>query len=139
MGCDLIQAVMQQASVVLLQVDAHDVWATQQTVDPFFKPPAAATRAPPTANISTNSQGDIDGSTRSAEEPAEQQHPLALREVAQQLQAGELLPADLPPMRVVRHEGRLYSLDNRRLWLFHQMAQPCIVQVQLVQPTKEFW
>eukprot|EP00775_Hariotina_reticulata_P007630 gene7630-7832_t len=51
-----------------------------------------------------------------------------------------MLPADLPPIRVVQYKQRLYSLDNRRLWIFHSLPAPCLVPVQLQkQPTKEFW
>lgn len=42
-------------------------------------------------------------------------------------------------MRVVQHESRFYSLDKRRLWLFHQLPQLCNVPVTLVAKTKEFF
>lgn len=77
---------------------AHEVWATQATIEPFIKPKALQ-----------------DGAM------ARFGQPVALADVLQQLQQGNLTPSDLPAIRVVKHEGRLYSLDNRRLWLFHQV------------------
>jgi len=83
---------------------AHEVWATQATIEPFIKPKALQ-----------------DGAMERFGQP------VALADVLQQLQQGTLKPSDLPAIRVVEHEDRLYSLDNRRLWLFHQVmyTQPC--------------
>jgi hypothetical protein len=95
----------------VVEVDTHDLWATQATIEPFITCPAADA----------------------------QQQRTALTDVLQQLQQGTLHPRDLPPIRVVQHADRYYSLDNRRLWLFHQLPRPCVVPVMLVDKTKEFF
>jgi hypothetical protein len=95
----------------VLTLDAHDIWASQATVEPFITCPAGQ----------------------------EQQQRAALTDVLQQLQQGTLQPSNLPAIRVVQHEGRFYTLDNRRLWLFHQLPHPCYVAATVVDKTKEFF
>ncbi|MGC1491118.1 MAG: hypothetical protein WA798_07060, partial [Candidatus Acidiferrum sp.] len=36
---------------------------------------------------------------------------------------GTILPADLPAIRLVNRDGLLYTLDNRRLYVFQQAGQ----------------
>eukprot|EP00878_Enallax_costatus_P040203 GHUV01046219.1.p1 GENE.GHUV01046219.1~~GHUV01046219.1.p1 ORF type:complete len:236 (-),score=48.01 GHUV01046219.1:83-790(-) len=115
---------MMDSAAEIMRVDAHNVWGTQSSVDPFIR--AAASPA--------NRAGS---GVESPQQATAQLRPLS--EVLQQLLCGSLQPSDFPSIRVVYHDGRLYSLDNRRLWLFHQLAQPCLIEVQLVQPAKEFW
>jgi len=41
-----------------------------------------------------------------------------LEATLEQLKNGEIEMKDFPPIRVVRRDGKIYTLDNRRLWLF---------------------
>ena len=47
--------------------------------------------------------------------------------MAQQLQDGVLSPSDLPLLQIVLHQGKLYSRNNRRLYVYK------VSEVQLVQ------
>lgn len=107
-----VQAVAMQHEQCRLVLDAHQIWATQATIEPLFGVPCGN---------------------------ADQQQPTALTDTLQQLQQGLLQAADLPPIRVVLKDGRYYSLDNRRLYLFHQLPAPCEVPVLVCPQTKEFF
>lgn len=115
------------AALETVEIAAHNVWATQSSVDAFIQAAASP------ANRAGLQQPGVD----SPQQTAARLRPLSI--VLDELQRGSLLPSDFPAIRVVQHDGRLYSLDNRRLWLFHQLPPPCLIQAQLVQPTKEFW
>jgi hypothetical protein len=93
-------------------LNAHDVWATQDSIEPFIASPTETQAHAPL---------------------------LPLGDVLHKLQAGLLAPTDLPAIRVVYHEGRWFSLDNRRLWLFHHLPKPCPIPVQVTPTTKEFF
>jgi hypothetical protein len=41
-------------------------------------------------------------------------------DLAQGLQAGRILPSDVPPLRLVERNGLLFTLDNRRLEAFRR-------------------
>lgn len=41
-----------------------------------------------------------------------------IQEVIDDLMAGRLSAADLPPIRIFEREGKLFTLDNRRLYAF---------------------
>lgn len=43
-----------------------------------------------------------------------------VEELAEALQSGTVSPDDIPPIRLVEREGKLYSLDNRRLEAFRR-------------------
>ena len=49
-----------------------------------------------------------------------------LVETAEALRSGNLAAADLPAIRVVEHQGSLYTLDNRRLAVFQSAGLPAI-------------
>ncbi|KAL3691422.1 hypothetical protein R1sor_005073 [Riccia sorocarpa] len=40
--------------------------------------------------------------------------------------SGQLKASDFPAMRVVSYDGRLWCLDNRRLWVFKKARVPCV-------------
>jgi hypothetical protein len=42
----------------------------------------------------------------------------SVSELAEGLRGGTIDPGDIPPIRLVEHEGSLFSLDNRRLAAF---------------------
>jgi hypothetical protein len=44
----------------------------------------------------------------------------SVADLARRLQAGAVNPYDIPPIRLVEHQGNLFSLDNRRLVAFQQ-------------------
>lgn len=46
----------------------------------------------------------------------------SIDDLAEALRSGRVLPADIPPIRLVSREGKLYSLDNRRLETFRRAA-----------------
>lgn len=92
-----------------LQLDPSDIRYSQATISPVFD------RSAPTA---LQRHGE-----RGAGQP--------LAEVLAQLTSGELVCGDFPVIRVVRHGDQLYSLDNRRLWLF-RAAGVASVQAELV-------
>jgi hypothetical protein len=54
-----------------------------------------------------------------------------LSEVLDLLRGGSMKVTDLPPIRVAFHDGKWWSLDNRRLWLFKQLG--CLIPVQKVE------
>lgn len=61
-------------------------------------------------------------------------HPydyLKIDDAVEQLQKGLLAANEFRPMNVVRHNGTLWSLDNRRLWVFRR-AQVQQVTVNIV-------
>jgi hypothetical protein len=41
-----------------------------------------------------------------------------IEEMASRLRDGTIDPHQVPPIRLFERDGRLYSLDNRRLWAF---------------------
>lgn len=42
----------------------------------------------------------------------------SIYELLRKLQNGTIDVSDIPPIRVVKHSGKWYSLDNRRLYIF---------------------
>ncbi|CAM6125854.1 unnamed protein product [Calypogeia fissa] len=54
-----------------------------------------------------------------------------------QLRTGSLTVEDIQRIRVCKHDGQFYSLDNRRLWVFKQFGKP--IPVQIEEPSKEFF
>lgn len=55
-----------------------------------------------------------------------------------QIREGELSPGDLPPMEIVKWNGKLYSQSNRRCYAF-KMAGVTEVEAVLVDPSKHFF
>lgn len=43
-----------------------------------------------------------------------------ISQLAEDLKAGRIRPDEVPPLRLVEREGRLYTLDNRRLEAFRR-------------------
>jgi hypothetical protein len=41
-------------------------------------------------------------------------------DLAEDLRSGRLTPEDIPPIRLVERDGKLYTLDNRRLEAFRR-------------------
>ncbi|XP_077974352.1 uncharacterized protein LOC144429973 [Styela clava] len=55
------------------------------------------------------------------------------------IQAEELSPGDFPPIKVVRKNGKLYSFDNRRLYIFRVCEYEGIIDeipVQMVESSR---
>jgi hypothetical protein len=44
----------------------------------------------------------------------------SIDELAQALKSGQVRPEDIPPIRLVKKNGRVYTLDNRRLEAFRR-------------------
>ena len=44
----------------------------------------------------------------------------AIADLARGLRDGSIAPGDVPPIRVVERGGKLFTLDNRRLWAFRE-------------------
>ena len=44
----------------------------------------------------------------------------SVQELADSLKDGSVKPSSIPPIRIVLSEGRIYTLDNRRLWAFRK-------------------
>ena len=42
----------------------------------------------------------------------------SINDLAEALRNGTVSPNDIPPIRIVEHDGQLFSLDNRRLLAF---------------------
>lgn len=63
--------------------------------------------------------------------------PLELETTLELLKAGKLKVTDFPPIRVVSHENILYTLDNRRLWVFRSYG--ALIPVLLKEVGKEFF
>lgn len=62
---------------------------------------------------------------------------LELETNLEHLKAGKLKVTDFPPIRVVIHENILYTLDNRRLWVFRSYG--ALIPVLLEEVGKEFF
>ena len=45
-------------------------------------------------------------------------NPKRLDKVVQELKNGTLSPDDFPPIRIFKKDGKIYTLDNRRLKVF---------------------
>jgi hypothetical protein len=43
-----------------------------------------------------------------------------IEDVAAGLRSGQINPRDMPPIRLARRDGKLYTLDNRRLEAFRR-------------------
>ena len=48
----------------------------------------------------------------------------SLGQMERELRVGEKQLSDIPRITVVRHEGRWFSVDNRRLWVFKRVFGP---------------
>ncbi|KAG0608710.1 hypothetical protein M758_8G126400 [Ceratodon purpureus] len=70
---------------------------------------------------------------------AQSNRPLSLKAAVEQLKAGELQVVDFPPIRVVPHQGVLYTLDNRRLWVFKTFGASKIPVILQQEADKEFF
>ncbi len=59
-----------------------------------------------------------------------------LTDVVNQLRRGQLSPDDFPTIRIVEHNGKLYSLDNRRLAAFKaaQLDEIPVNRLDLADP-----
>jgi len=53
------------------------------------------------------------------------------------LRDGSIHPSEVPPISVVRLDGKLYSIDNRRLYAFQ--AAEVDIPYKIVEPTDAFW
>ncbi len=53
----------------------------------------------------------------------------SIQDVIDDLRAGHLSADDLPPLRIFEREGKLFTLDNRRLYAF-QLAGVPVLTVQ---------
>ena len=68
----------------------------------------------------------------------------SMYETLDQLVRGDILTSDLPPLEVVHHHGKLWSVDNRRLQVLkwfqacHQ-DQTVWVCCKITRPTQRFW
>ena len=47
-----------------------------------------------------------------------------LWETIEGLKSGAIAPGSIPPIRVLEHEGQMFTLDNRRLFVFQQAGMP---------------
>lgn len=59
-----------------------------------------------------------------------------LEDAVEAIRAGTLSADSFPPIRVLTHRGRIYSLDNRRLWVFKAAKVPS-VPVIMMQPYRK--
>ena len=48
------------------------------------------------------------------------QNGRTIADLARGLRDGSVAPRDVPPIRVVERGGKLFTLDNRRLWAFRE-------------------
>ena len=56
------------------------------------------------------------------------------------LRSGEINPGDIPSIRVLERDGALFTLDNRRLWVFQQVDRPIPYRKATQQEIeREFW
>ncbi|MEU1896242.1 hypothetical protein [Streptomyces pristinaespiralis] len=47
-----------------------------------------------------------------------------IQDAIDDLVAGRISPNEIPPIRIFERDGKIYSLDNRRLYTFKQADKP---------------
>ena len=62
-----------------------------------------------------------------------------LRDTAGSLANGSLDKTEIPAIRVVKHRGHVYSLDNRRLWAFKQAGVRSIPVIWRTAESSLLW
>jgi len=64
----------------------------------------------------------------------------SIDELAAGLRSGRIRSYDIPPIRVFERDGKLYTLDNRRLEAFRRAGVDVPVQMATQQEiAEEFW
>ena len=53
----------------------------------------------------------------------------SIAELADALRDGKIQPSDIPPIRLVKRDGLLYTIDNRRLLAFQLAKKPVPYQM----------
>ncbi|GAQ79822.1 hypothetical protein KFL_000390110 [Klebsormidium nitens] len=139
-------------------LDPADIRFTKNSIEPVFSKGATASRlaqqsAPVASDTERTTVGEarnaearnaaerfsssVGGAARSYANAARASRGQPLTEVLELLRGGVMKVADLPPIRVVRHEDKWWSLDNRRLWVLKQLGRP--ISVQVVNDHKELF
>lgn len=63
----------------------------------------------------------------------------SVEDFTQKLRTGEINPSSIDPVRIVERDGKIFTLDNRRLYSFEQALQDIPYQKLDAIPKRELF